>query len=158
MDRINKLYVIIGLAITSCLFFAIAANADEADQATTLTFSTPVEVPGQVLPAGSYLFKLADDGSDLNIVQVYNADGTKLYGSFQTIATDRLNPTDDTVVTLVGQGSAKPDALLKWFYPGSLTGNEFVYSGQTEKELAHQEQYTIMAGSHPTNPGTRAGE
>src|SRR5689334_17175274 len=79
MERINKLYIVIGAVIAIGLFFAIAANADESDEAMTVTFSTPVQIPGKVLPAGSYLFKLADDGSDPNVVQILNSDGTRLY-------------------------------------------------------------------------------
>ena len=31
MEKVNKLYEILGLVIASCLFFAIAASADELD-------------------------------------------------------------------------------------------------------------------------------
>jgi hypothetical protein len=41
--------------------------------------------------------------------------------------------------------TGNPDALLKWFYPGRVTGNEFVYSKQKEKELAQDKQQTIVA-------------
>jgi len=36
------------------------ATADESDEKTVFTFSGPVEIPGQVLPAGTYVLKLAD--------------------------------------------------------------------------------------------------
>ncbi|HXM64439.1 MAG TPA: hypothetical protein VN950_26500, partial [Terriglobales bacterium] len=50
------------------------AAADDFDQKTVFTFSGPVEGPGQVLSAGTYVFKLADSSSDRNIVQVFNKD------------------------------------------------------------------------------------
>ena len=50
----------------------VRANADLWDQRTIFTFSGPVEIPGQVLDAGTYVFKLADSSSDRNIVQVFN--------------------------------------------------------------------------------------
>ena len=146
MERINKLYIMFGLVIASGLFFAIAANADEADESTTVTFSAPVELPGHVLPAGSYVFKLADNGADPNIVDIYNANQTKCYGTYMTIATVRQNPTGDTSVTLVQQGAGKPDALLKWFYPGRLIGVEFEYPNAQDKQLAHDVQHTIIGG------------
>ena len=37
---------------------AVRANADQWDKKTTVTFNAPVEVPGKVLPAGTYVFKL----------------------------------------------------------------------------------------------------
>jgi len=44
------------------------ANADEWDQKTIFTFSSPVEIQGQVLERGTYVFKVADSLSDRNIV------------------------------------------------------------------------------------------
>jgi hypothetical protein len=156
MEKINKLYMIFGLAIAFGLFFGIAANADEMDEATKMTFSAPVQIPGRVLPAGSYLFKLADTEPNLNMVRIFNADGTKLYGTVETIPAERLEPTGDTTVTLAEQGSGKPDALRTWFYPGRLMGNEFVYPGREEKELTHDAQHTILAGAKTTNAGAQA--
>src|ERR1700751_4519359 len=134
--KINKGYIVAGLIIAFSLFFELAAFADESDQATTITFSQPIQIPGQVLPAGSYLFKLADGDSNQNIVQIFNADRTVLYATLQTAATQRPEPADHTVVVLVEKGTGEPHALLKWFYPGRETGNEFLYPTQMEKELA----------------------
>ena len=143
--KINKGYIAVGLIIAFALFFELAAHADESDQATTITFSQAIQIPGQVLPAGTYLFKLASDDSDQNIVQIFNADRTVLYATLQTVATERQEPTADTVVALAEQGAGQPDVLLKWFYPGRETGNEFVYPRQKEKELAQDQQQTIVA-------------
>jgi hypothetical protein len=158
MEKINKLYVIIGLVIAFGLFFEIAAHADEFDEATTITFSAPVQIPGKVLPPGTYLFKLADTESDSNLVHIFNSDGTVLYGTVQTIPTERQQPTGDTAITLAEQGSGKPDALLKWFYPGRLTGNEFMYHGDREKELAQDVQRTILADANNSNSDAQAGD
>jgi hypothetical protein len=147
--KTNKAFIIVGLVIAFALFFELAAHADEEDQATKLTFSQPIQIPGQVLPAGTYLFKLVDTDTGQGMVQIFNADRTALYATLQTIETDRPEPTDDTAVALVEQGAGKPDVLLKWFYPGREIGNEFVYSKQTEKALEHDKQQTIVA-NQPT--------
>src|SRR5260370_10815120 len=145
--KINKGYIAVGLMIAFAIFFGLGAHADEPDQGTTISFSQPIQIPGQVLPAGTYVFKLASD--DLNVVQIFNSDRTVLYATLETIATDRLEPTDHTVVALAEQGTGQPDVLLKWFYPGRETGNEFLYSKQKEKELAQDKQQTVVA-NHPT--------
>ena len=145
---INKSYIAVGLIIALSLFFGLTAHADEADESTTITFSQPIQIPGRVLPAGTYVFKLAST-DELNVVQVYNADRTVLYANLQTIATDRPEPTDHTVVALAEQGAGQPDVLLKWFYPGRETGKEFLYPRQKEKELAQDKQQTVMA-TRPT--------
>jgi hypothetical protein len=156
--QLNKAYFIIGAIIAFGLFFEIAAHADELDEATAVTFSVPVQIPGQVLPAGTYLFKLADSDSDRNIVQIFNSDGTVLDATLPTIPTERQQATGDTVLTLGEQQAGQPDALLKWFYPGRLTGNEFAYSGSEEKELAQGSQHTIVASQKTTNSDAQAGD
>jgi hypothetical protein len=60
------------------------------------------------------------------------------------------------VITLAEQGGGKPDALLKWFYPGLDTGHEFVYSEQQEKQLAQDTQQTIVA-NQSTNANSEMG-
>ena len=149
--KINKGYIAVGLVIAFALFFELAAHADESDEATLMSFSAPVQIPGQVLPAGTYLFELADHGSEPNVVQVFSSDRTLIYGTFLTVATERQNPTDDTTVTLAEPESGGTPVLVKWFYPGRDIGNELVYSKQTEKELARDHQQTIVARQAPTS-------
>ena len=153
--KINPSYVIVGLIIAFTLIFELVAHADPWDQSSAITFSEPIQIPGQVLTAGTYLFKLADSNSNLNIVQIFNADRTVLYATLQTVATERREPTGFTVLALAEQGAGQPDALLKWFYPGRETGNEFVYSTQKEKELAQDRQQTVGA-NHATVPNSGA--
>ena len=148
--KINKRYIAVGMIIAFTLFFELAAHADESNQATTITFSQPIQIPGQILPAGTYSFKLLDSNSDPNVVQIFNSDQTHLYATLQTVATERQDPTGDTAITLAEQSAGKPDVLLKWFYPGRETGHEFAYSEQQEKQLAEDTQQTIVA-NRPTN-------
>src|SRR5437588_4682455 len=143
--KINKVYIVVGMIIALAFFFEIAAHADVLDQATKISFSEPIQIPGQILPAGTYWFRVVDSNSDQNLVQVFSADQTVLYATLETVPTQRREPTGCTTVSLAEQGSGKPVVLLKWFYPGNLTGHEFVYSQQQEKELAQDMQRTIAA-------------
>ena len=143
--RINRFALAIGLAMASVLFLEVAAYADEMDQSTKITFSQPVQIPGQVLPAGTYLFKLADS-DDVNLVQIFNADGTRLRATVQTIEAEREeDATGDTVIIMAEQAAGRPEALLKWFYAGDTEGHEFVYSDDEEKQLTRDQQQTILA-------------
>ena len=153
--KTNRGYIILGLIIAFTLFFELAAHADESNLNTTMTFSEPIQVPGQVLPAGTYVFRLADPNSTQNVVQIFNSDRTVLYATLETVTAERQQPTDDTAITLAKQGPGKPDALLKWFYPGRKTGNEFVYSRQEEKALAQDTQLTIVT-NQPTVANSEA--
>jgi hypothetical protein len=53
-----------------------SARADTWDKKTVVTFNQAVEVPGKVLPAGTYTFQLLDSPSDRHIVQIFTADGS----------------------------------------------------------------------------------
>jgi hypothetical protein len=75
------------------------AKADEMDQKTVFTFSGAVEIPGQVLLPGTYVFKLMDSQSDRNIVQVFNKNENHLYGTFLTIPDYRLKPAGKPIIT-----------------------------------------------------------
>jgi len=103
------------------------AAADEWDKRTILTFSQAVEVPGKVLPAGTYVFQLADSPSSRHIVQVFDQRG-RILATMLTLPTDRPTATDDTRITFEEQPAGTPSPVKKWFYPGELGGEEFIYS------------------------------
>lgn len=55
----------------------------ERNGVMAVTFRTPTKISGMVLPAGTYVLKLAQSDPDYNIVQVFNKDGSHLYGTFR---------------------------------------------------------------------------
>ena len=142
--KINKVALLIAFAIASVLFLEVAAHADEMDQSIKITFSQAIQIPGQVLPAGTYLFKLADP-NNLDVVHIFNSEGTRLYATLETITAERRKPSGHTVVTLGEQPDGRPETFVKWFYPGSTSGHELVYSKQEEQQLAQDRQQTVMA-------------
>lgn len=111
-------------------------RADEWSKKTIMTFSQPVEIPGQVLPAGTYTFKLLDSPSDRHVVQIFDADGMHIIATVLAINNYRLRPTGETVVKFSERAGDAPDALKAWFYPGDNFGQEFVYPKPRAIELA----------------------
>lgn len=154
--KIHKLYIALGMMIAFVLFFEFAAHADEANQQTKLTFNSPVQIPGHLLSAGTYIFRRADS-DDLNLIQIFNADHSALVATVQTISAERLDPAPDTVITLAEPEAGQPDLLVKWFYPGNTIGHEFLYSNLQERELAGAKQQTIMTHESMSS-GEAAGE
>jgi hypothetical protein len=155
--KINKGYIVVGLIIAFTLIFELAALADEFDHATVITFTQPVQIPGQVVPTGTYLFELADHGTETHVVQIFSADRSVLYGTFLTSSTDLQEPVNDVEVTFAEPEAGGPPVLLKWFYPGSEIGNEFVYSKQTEKQVAQDKLETIMVKQAAMSPSETTG-
>ena len=103
------------------------AKADQWNKETTVMFSSPVQIPGQVLPPGSYVFKLADNQADRHVVQIFTEDQHKIVATVLAIPAYRLKPTDDTLITFQEQPAGSPEAVSRWFYPGHLDGLAFVY-------------------------------
>ena len=102
------------------------AAADEWDKRTVLTFSEAVEIPGKVLLAGTYVFQLADSGTSRHVVQVFDQD-RKILAMIFTIPTSRQTSADETRITFDERQAGTPFPIKKWFYPGELGGEEFIY-------------------------------
>ena len=123
-----KKIVVVGLSMA--VFGATApssARADEWNKLTYLTFSQDVAIPGKVLTAGTYTFRLSDSQSDRHVVQIFNETGTQLITTLLTIGAYRLSLTDDTVITFGEPVGNAPPPITRWFYPGDTNGQEFIY-------------------------------
>ena len=122
-----------------------SARADTWDKKTVVTFSQAVEVPGKVLPAGTYTFQLLDSPSDRHIVQIFTADGSHIIATILAINNYRLEPTGDTVMKFSERPGDSPDALRAWFYPGDNFGQEFVYPKVRAIQLAQTTKVIVPA-------------
>jgi hypothetical protein len=130
---------IFGLACAVAVFVCLMAapvSAQPLDKRTLFTFSGPVTLPGVTLPAGQYLFRLADPNSSSKVVQVLNADGTKPYGLFFTIPAERLEPASSPEVRFMETASGTPAAIRTWWYPGERRGYEFIFPKEQARRLA----------------------
>ena len=119
-----------------CMFTTPQARADEWNQKTIFTFNQPVEIPGQVLQPGTYVFKLVDSQSDRNIVEVFDKNETHLYGTFLAIPNYHLQPAGRTIITFKERAAGAPEAVRAWFYPGEKAGDEFIYSAAEARTIA----------------------
>ena len=80
--------------LTLTLFSAICASgvqADDWNKKTVMTFSQPIEIPGQILPAGTYTIKLVDLASERHVVQFLDADGIRVSPPFSRSTTGGLS-------------------------------------------------------------------
>jgi hypothetical protein len=141
---------VIGIALLAAAF-SPRVIADDYDHMTTITFSGPVEIPPvyvtgmKVLPAGTYVFKLVNSSNDRHIVQIFNADRSKIYATILAIPNYRLKPADKTVITFNEGIAGKPENLRAWFYPGANWGEEFVYPKARAAELAQVSKAPVLA-------------
>lgn len=147
MNRLKAVGLFFCLALLA-LAVSPSVMADDWNQKTKVTFNRPVEVPGvgaQVLPAGTYVFKVLDSLSNRHIVRIFNEDETHVYTTILAIANYRLRSTDQTVMTFRERAAGEPQAIRAWFYPGRQWGHEFVYPKFRAVELAKLAGQPVLA-------------
>lgn len=147
--NIKTTIAVLALALLS-LICVTGAQADSWNKKTVMTFSQPVEIPGQILPAGTYTIKLVDLASERHIVQFLEADGIHVVATVLAINNWRLHPTGETVVKFAERSGDRPEALKAWFYPGDNFGQEFVYPRQRAIQLAIETKEPIPAIAEET--------
>jgi hypothetical protein len=143
----RKLFAAV-LFITLAFSIAVpAVRADEWNQKTKLTFTEAVEIPGQVLPAGTYWFILVNNDSERNLAQIFSADWSVLYATMQTVPSETRHPSSETTLTFAERPASEPQAILTWFYPYETLGHEFVYSRSEEQELSRDMHQQVAVGA-----------
>ena len=118
------------------------ANAQPLDKRVIFTFSAPVTLPGVTLPTGTYLFRVPSPNR--NIVQVLNADGTRLYGTFFAIPAYATVRPENPEVRFMETASNMPHAIRTWWYPADNTGFEFIYPKEQAAMLAKRAGESVL--------------
>jgi hypothetical protein len=134
---------------TLCLAFATAIlvpvlHADQTNQATKVIFNQPVQIPGKILPAGSYWIQMARNG-DPDIVQIFT-EQHELIASLFTITRERPETTLPAAVVVANPGDGKTQAIVAWFYLNRTEGHEFLYPKVERQELARDTKQNVVAG------------
>ena len=140
--KVRKTLSILGLMLTFTIMLPVV-HADDWNQATRFTFNQPVQVPGHILPAGTYFFQLVGDNHHL--VQIFNEDRTAV-AILYSVSRERYDRRAEAAITLANRGGTHPQAIVAWFFVGETEGHEFLYPKQEEQELAHATQKTFPSG------------
>ena len=122
----RKLAACVGLIIASLAVASMGATT--MNKTTYFTFSAPVRLPNQILPAGTYMFELAAPDSANNLVRVRDRNATKVYLTAFTRLVERSNRGDLKPQIILGEaakGSAPP--IRVWYPDGERLGREFIY-------------------------------
>ena len=115
------------------------AIADQWNKRTEFTFTGPVQIPGKTLPAGKYVFQLADSVSNRDIVQIFSEDpkgDLTLMATILAVPEYRQETPEKPLVNFEERPSGNPEAIASWFYPGENTGWEFIYRKQETTETS----------------------
>jgi len=105
----------------------IATTHAGSTETNYLTFNRDVALPGVVLPAGTYVFEIANPETSHDIVRVRTKDGRVHYMGF-TLKVDR--PAGLAANQPVSFREARPDLpvpIAAWFPLDSSSGRQFLY-------------------------------
>ena len=128
------------LAATALMGFMLGlgavSHAQTDDYRTYFTFSAPVTLPGVTLPAGRYLFRLADPTTSRKVISVLSADGKQPLAMRHTRPNPLTRAPQDAEVRFMETPADMPPAIKSWWYPGKSIGYEFIYPVQQARQLA----------------------
>ncbi len=134
---------------------ASGANAftNTSDKRTYFTFSQPVALPGVTLPAGTYMFRLADDTTTRKVINVTNKQGTESYAMLHTVPVYRPDAPRNPEVRFMETAAGAPRAVRAWWQEGERTGYGFIYS---KEQLAALNRSVASAEPAPIAPAADA--
>ena len=135
MSRVKTIAIACAVAVTLALGINVTAQDLNPMEKTFLTFSGPVELPGMTLPAGTYVFKLADTAGR-NVVQVLSQDESETHGQFLFMQHSRPETSTETVVTFRETREGATPAVQYWYYPNERIGKEFIYPREQAMQIA----------------------
>jgi len=125
--RSLRIFGLMAGAAVLCACLGTGTKADDWNKKTIVTFGDYVEIPGQVLPPGTYIFKLMDSPSNRHIVQVWSEDERELLATTIAVPIQRYDTPERVIFEFDERPGDSPQALHAWFYPGDNLGNEFIY-------------------------------
>jgi hypothetical protein len=152
MRKIGSMAVVLAavtlLAVTSVT--SVFAQGGVVDKTTRLTFSKPVQVPGATLPAGTYVFRIANPAAQ-TLWQVFDENGRHLVASFFYVPTrERTIPEvnrahNKPIVHFHETTQGVPPAVRVLYYPTDLAGNEFLYPKEQAEKIAAVSHHPVLA-------------
>jgi len=159
-----KRFTSIAAAVFTAAFLTAATTASAQDsninQRTFLTFSGPVQMPGVTLPAGKYVFRLADTSLH-NVMQVFDGDEKKIIGQWFFIPKNRTSEEASAangkpVVMFREMPEGMTPAIQFYFYPTDLTGKEFIYPKEQALKIAAATHQSVLATDTDASKGGEA--
>ena len=155
--KARRTLAVIFSIVLSCMVFLPAALADEWNQATEMKFSEPLEIPGKVLPAGTYWFVLADNQGDRQTVQIFNADLVEAlrhrgYRSNRATALDEQCRNQVRRTSTPAAGSSFAVVL-----PGKIDRTRIYLPGKSEQGLMRDAKHDIVAPTFSPNSSAMPG-
>jgi hypothetical protein len=92
-----------------------------------------------------YTIRLFDSPSNRSVVQIFNEDQTEMLTMFMGVRAERMEPADETVFVFIETEPGYALPIREWYYPGRLSGLEFVYPKDQALRIAQHAKEPILA-------------
>ena len=140
-----KRFVSASVLVVLAHVMAGGADAFTSDKRTYFTFNQSVALPGVTLPAGTYMFRLADPDTSRRVIQVSDKAGTQSYALLLTMPASRLDAVKDSEIRFLETPEGAPRPVDAWWYVGDSIGYQFMYSKRQLAELNRINQPAAVA-------------
>ena len=151
MKRVISTTAACALAVLAVLATHIQAQESNTSERTFMTFSSPVELPGVTLDAGTYEFRLADSPSR-NVVQVFKKDGRDIVGQWTFVQASRPRTSSETVVMFREAKEGSTPAVQYWYFPNEQIGKEFIYPKDQAARIAARTGEPVLTDDGRVTP------
>jgi hypothetical protein len=146
---LSKLVAFLTLAVLT-LSIGSRAEAQPADYRTYFTFSAPVTLPGTTLPAGKYIFRIADPNSGRKVINVLSGDGKQSLAMLHTIPNQASRPPKDAEIRFMETSARVPPPIKTWWSAGKSIGYEFIYPRKQALQLAKSTKEPVLTTAKDT--------
>ena len=120
-------HMLCGVVLLGVLATSAASATFDTRHATHFTFSRSVQLPGITLPAGAYVFEVANAGSG-SVVLVRSRDRSTLHAFKLTRPVYRPASRNlDAAITFGEASAGAPPAVKAWYPQSETAGREFLY-------------------------------
>ena len=121
-------HTLCGVVLLAVLATSAASATFDTRRATHFTFSRSVQLPGVTLPAGTYVFEVANAARLGNVVLVRSRDRSTMHAFKMTNVVYRPASRNLEAAIVFGEATVGSHARVKAWYPQSETaGREFIY-------------------------------
>jgi len=129
--------MILGLALMLGLTTS-SLQADDWNLKTSFSVDQTVEVPGAVLePNTKYIIQLMELQGNRNVLRISNSREDQVISTFMTVDDrSREDLVEDPTFTFMEVPAGNPLPVKAWFYPGRITGFEFLYPSAQRQKIA----------------------
>ena len=121
-------HTLLGVVLLGVLATSTTGAIANSRRTTYFTFSRSVQMPGVVLPAGTYIFEVANDTGAGDVVRVLSRDRSRVHLMKFTRFVYRPMSSDLKPTISLGESPAGTPPPVKTWYPQDETrGREFIY-------------------------------